>query len=791
LRALLGESRRRIARIRKPLHVALGETELAGSFAGPRTARKAALLRFLILVASLVVPSASLASDGQAEPYAWRNATVGAGGFAPNIVFSPVEPNLAYLRTDMGGAYRWDAGEHRWIPLQDGTPVGSYMGVESVAPDPVDSETVYLAAGMGQWGEAAIWRSHDRGRTWAVFPVPFKMGGNEDGRGLGERLAIDPNRTVTLLFGSRHDGLQRSDDAGHTWSKVAGFPHAGLGAPINRGKAHGGISFVLFDRRSGKPGKGSQTIYAAVADPARQHLYRSSDGGKSWSAVPGGPGANMLPVKGALDDKGNLYVDYCTGIGPNGIEHGSVWRLDTQTGEWSDITPDRTSEGGYMGLSIDRRQPGRLAVSSVDRWHPGDTAWVSEDYGRKWHDLGPRSRRDTSASPFLNWGKHKTEFGHWIAGLAIDPFAGGTIVYTTGDTVYRTDEAEKSGEILWRPWVAGIEQTAVITLISPSGGAPVISGFGDLAGFVHDRLDVSPAGMHLNPALTNTNNLDYAGLAPHIVVRSGTRRTQRADEGDATLAWSDNGGHTWQPLSVPAMSVHGAAPRRYDLTGEAPISVSADGAVFVVGTPVPMATRDRGRTWETPVGLPAGARPIADKADPNLFYAIDFVESRLYVSRDGARTFAAVAANGLPTPFVRVGRTDREAQPALVATPGSAGDIWFLSGYRLYRSVDSGGIFKLASLDDMGIELFGLGKAAPGRHDPALYAIGEKANLPGVWRSDNGGASWVRINDDAHQWGLRFRAVSGDPRRYGRVYIATDGRGLLYGDPAGNKGEGQ
>ena len=42
----------------------------------------------------------------------------------------------------------------------------------------------------------------------------------------------------------------------------------------------------------------------------------------------------------------------------------------------------------------------------------------------------------------------------------------------------------------------------------------------------------------------------------------------------------------------------------------------------------------------------------------------------------------------------------------------------------------------------------------------------------------------LRINDDAHQWGLRFRAISGDPRRYGRVYIATDGRGLLYGDPA-------
>ena len=81
------------------------------------------------------------------------------------------------------------------------------MGIESIAPDPVDSNVVYLAAGMGQWGEAAIWRSADRGASWRITPVPFKMGGNEDGRGLGERLAIDPSRTSTLFFGSRHDGL--------------------------------------------------------------------------------------------------------------------------------------------------------------------------------------------------------------------------------------------------------------------------------------------------------------------------------------------------------------------------------------------------------------------------------------------------------------------------------------------------------------------------------------------------------------------------------------------------------
>jgi hypothetical protein len=43
------------------------------------------------------------------------------------------------------------------------------------------------------------------------------------------------------------------------------------------------------------------------------------------------------------------------------------------------------------------------------------------------------------------------------------------------------------------------------------------------------------------------------------------------------------------------------------------------------------------------------------------------------------------------------------------------------------------------------------------------------------------GASWVRINDDAHQFGM-LGTISGDPRIYGRVYVGTQGRGIVYGD---------
>src|SRR3954453_17610950 len=73
------------------------------------------------------------------------------------------------------------------------------------------------------------------------------MGGKEEGRGMGERLAIARNRTSTFFFGSRHDGLWRSDDSAKSWRKVESFPWKGLGAPRPR-QTHGGFSFVVFDR---------------------------------------------------------------------------------------------------------------------------------------------------------------------------------------------------------------------------------------------------------------------------------------------------------------------------------------------------------------------------------------------------------------------------------------------------------------------------------------------------------------------------------------------------------------
>ena len=65
---------------------------------------------------------------------------------------------------------------------------------------------------------------------------------------------------------------------------------------------------------------------------------------------------------------------------------------------------------------------------------------------------------------------------------------------------------------------------------------------------------------------------------------------------------------------------------------------------------------------------------------------------------------------------------------------------------------------------------------------PALYLIG-KINDVLVFFVPMTRGDLVRINDDQHQYGWIGQAVTGDPRIYGRVYLATNGRGILYADP--------
>ena len=91
-----------------------------------------------------------------------------------------------------------------------------------------------------------------------------------------------------------------------------------------------------------------------------------------------------------------------------------------------------------------------------------------------------------------------------------------------------------------------------------------------------------------------------------------------------------------------------------------------------------------------------------------------------------------------------------------------------------------------ASLRAAGVDnaySVGLGKPARDGDPPVVFVFGEVAGKLGLYRSDDEGRRWQRIDDDAHRIGGVVRHVTGDPRLPGRVYFGTEGRGIWYGDP--------
>ncbi len=755
----------------------------------PKKTRRLLGVALLAMVASVLIPL--IQADETGGRYRWRNVEIVGGGYVPGIIYNQSEADLVYARTDIGGAYRWNPGTGRWVPLLDflGWDDWNLTGVDSLATDAVDPDRLYVLAGTYTNGWAptngAILRSRDRGRTWHRTDLPFKSGGNMPGRNMGERLVIDPNDNRVLYLGTRSgNGLWRSADYAKTWSKVGSFPATGTYAQ-DPSDASGylsdpiGVTWVVFDPRTGSAGHATQTIYVGVADLGTS-VYRSTDGGATWSALPGQP-TGFMPHHAVLASTGMLYFTYNNNGGPYDGSRGEVWKYDTGTAAWTKINPDPSSSTnswfGYGGLAVDAQNPNTVMVAALNQWWPDTTIWRSTDAGATWSRIwewGPWPTRvlkyvhDITGSPWLTFGASPSlpevtpKLGWMVGDLEIDPFNSNRMLYGTGATIYGSDDLtswDAGSPITITVKAQGLEETAVLDLISPPAGAPLLSALGDIAGFRHDDLTVVPSTMFTNPVTGSTTSLDFAELSPNRIFRSGW--------GGANAGYSTDGGSTWSPV---ASSPGGAGV----------VALAADGA-SVVWSPANAAVHhstNNGSSWALSAGIPWGARVASDRVDPTRSYG--FSAGTFYVSLDRGATFAPTGAAGLPT----------SGSARFKAVPGYTGQIWLAGGsadgsYGLWFSDDFGATFvKLGNVDEA--DTIGFGKAAPGRHYPALYTSAKIHGVRGIFRSDNAGASWIRVNDSKHQYGWTGAAITGDPRVYGRVYVSTNGRGVIYGEPRGH-----
>ncbi len=766
---------------------------------------------FLILIAGcsiyLIDPNLS-AQDQQINsiPYTWKSVQIVGGGFVDGIIFHPTENGLCYCRTDMGGAYRRNPETLKWEPLLDWLSYDdlNLMGVESIALDPSNPEMVFLSCGTysnSRTPYGAILRSDDRGNTFSRTDVPFKMGGNEDGRGNGERMAVDPNNGSIIYLGTRHDGLWKSIDRAVTWNKVESFPDVTENPPDNmhnkdslrfwRWMNQGcGINLVIFDPKSGAKGKPSSTIYVGVSLKNRENFFYSHDTGKTWKPVSGQP-IKYRPTHAVLSSDGNLYITYGSSPGPSRMRDGGVWKYNIKNGTWTDISPDKpdpeTRPFGYAAVSVDKQNPTCLIVSSYNRYEiaNGEDIFRSTNGGKTWKQVFLNGGiLDSTMAPYTS----RTGI-HWLFDIEIDPFNSDHAMFTTGFGGYETfnlSDMDKDKPTTWSIMSTGIEETVGLDLHSPPKGAQLISAIGDYGGFVHWDLDKpSPEGNFDNPRFGNTNDLAFAENNPDIMVRVGNATNYNPDK---NIGYSLDGGKSWQPTNgLPYTKSRGGS-----------IAVSSDGNTWIWSparvrngwgpgsTIQPSAvyfTVDKGNAWNKCNGVPNNTRVVAAPTNSNKFYAMNLFDGKFFISMDGGENFSEQNLN-LPggVPFKNEDRGDsRGGQDQLYVTPGRDADLWIAAFDALYHSIDEGTTFiKIDHVDQ--VYAFGFGKNAPDKDYPAIYLIGTINGVRGVFCSVDVAESWTRINDDQHQWGLLLQ-ITGDPKLFGRVYIGTHGRGILYGDP--------
>jgi len=702
--------------------------------------------------------------DQPDETYRWQSVPIGGGGYITGIEVHPENPNLVYARTDVGGSYRWNQADDSWIPLNEAVPFdlrGMY-GIESLALDPGNQNVVYAAVGSRpDICKCDILKSTNRGQTWTASRLTsVRMAANSLGRWSGERLAVDPNNGQVIYFGSRFDGLWRSESASSpdSWRRIAAGTFASSSPAGSRDR--GSLSFVAFDPSSAGGGR-SQVVYIGDFD---RGVYRSTNAGTSFSLMAGSP---SQVERGVVAANGDLYVTHTAGVS----------RFDGN--RWSSVTP----QGGvrsFSGLDVSPNDARIVVVAERSESALGNNrVYRSTDGGGSWREA---NRSNITLDLGETWGT-ASNWSTATADVALDPANSNRVWLSGWFGVWRTNSFSAQPSV-WKPIVAGHEELVTHTVISPTRGAPLISGTADHSGFRHtDPINGAP-DMRLGDIewragrqrIQDTEGLDFAAGNPDIVVRSGGRYWGPTGDGE----YSRDNGRTWSVFSRPQADVQG---------GNIAISAQASNLVWIPQNSVPWVSNNMGTQWAAATFSPALSGSLvksrwtpkqviaSDRVDDTTMYLLDYRARRFYRSTNGGFDWQGT--------FVfpgDVSNSDWEYQ-TVKARPGVAREVWVNSqNSGLFRSTNGGTSFTKISGVTSALS-FGFGAPKPGTSRPTVFLYG-KINGFGsaysIFRSDDLGQSWKDIRG-AQTIGNGPSTMVGDKQVYGRVYIGTGGRGVYVG----------
>lgn len=726
---------------------------------------------------------------GAAAPpaeYQWSQLGIGAGGFVTGIVAArPDGGATKYVRTDVGGAYRWEPDADRWQQLfrADRFPASDPLGVDdysvaSIAVAPSDGDVVYAAVGAdfpprtpdeAVVGTGRILRSTDGGQSWVPTEQRWFIHGNGRYRTGAEHLAVDPSDPRHVLFGSQREGLWRSTDGGERWTQIDGAL-VPFGQSDDLTATQAGISFTSIVEADG-----ATAMFAGVS---HHGVLASRDNGATWQTVhplvagevAGGPAVSEGAIFVTVNDVDNrrseiLRID---------LDDLAVTVIEVPVGnEWIHVAVDPVDDQRLV-----------LSLSAV---YGDNRLWSSRDGGVTWRPHGV-----AIVSPEIPWLERTDLLEHLSVGAFLfDPVDRQTVWFAEGMAVWRTQSFDDD-TVVWESEARGIEET-VVNAILPRPDGSVLVAVSDRQGFAL-RVDGDlPAATLIDERFVSGTSLDASGTDPDVVAWAGGQShlgtsPARAPRG----AVSNDGGASWTEMTGMI---------REQFAGE--IAVSATDPSRLVWMPTAYesprlladepvgiyVSADGGRSWQRRSidGRDASFHRLyswtarrslaADRVNGD-FYALSD-EEQFFVSADGGESWERAA---FAPPCLAI--SDCHVFGQVQAIPGRPGALFAsVAGEGLYRTGDAGASPWVRVEQVVEARAFGFGRPGPSG-EPTLFVHGrlQGDERLALLRSDDLGRSWTVITDVPGGYATQINAVAGDLAVDGRVYVGFAGTGAVVGD---------
>lgn len=763
--------------------------------------------------------------------YEYKNASIPGGGYVTGLLYHPRQPGILYARTDIGGVYRYDYEKKHWKSLIDGVSMEDISETFPIACalDENHPEYLYIMSGINGQGYGKFSISEDYGETFIHKKIPVTVHGNLCGRGTGYRLAADKKDKNILYFASQLDGLWKTTDRGDTWKR------------LTLEENYMTCVWVSDDAKTIVAGTAGYTT--RENDKLRGHsLYVSYDAGQSFERLMqpenvlvsdskmNGLVASRYDYDGTylyvtmnVTGRWNYVVDLGYSCDSGDVIGGKVLRYYFSEGKiagYDDITPDADGvltkkflNYGFGGISSCKAMPGLLVCSTLCREKEGDEiVYLSKDYGNSWSvSLCGLEKGDL----YFNTSYMKPEYNgnhcllHWMSDIKINPFDPNEVWFNSGTGVFMTD-ALLGEHPRYHDACAGIEETVHLNVYAPvAGEAELIDIVGDLGGFAFRNLD-EPCKNSFDDREGNRYitciNADISDADSNLGIVTARGNWKGKTKGG--LVRTRDNFKTFERISMP-FGINAEIDRKLHEI-ENPnvnagwVAMSPDGTNIVwsvadgIRLPVELViiSNDGGKNFQKAGVFDLKGNPVkkgylkvfSDRTGNDLFYGFGGA-SEIYVSRDGGKNFYQKQPEET-FPICDFGYIDTENKTEVRGEGGKSGVFYMALGDAgLYKfcydtGIDEIHVKRLTDAKDacyrMGLGVIGEGKEYL-TEEKAIYFCGRLDGEYGFYRTLDEGKSYERLNRENQMYG-EINSIDGDKRKFGRFFLATGSRGVLYGE---------